>query len=185
MGIPGRRSLPSTERGFLIVPFAHTTTKQNHAFSVVCPSLWNGLPLALRLFPRIATNSFYAHLKVSFWPYWNRVHSWVVTLKGCCSHIMNNEWIAALVLAYRTLLLLPLPLPLLLNFLCLYLFFLTWTDLWLFASCTMTTSLNISLDFILPYTQNYITLYTELYNTCLCVLGCHDNLHLLCVTLHV
>jgi len=38
MGIPGRRSLRSTERGFLIVVFAHKTTKQNRAFSVVGPS---------------------------------------------------------------------------------------------------------------------------------------------------
>ena len=35
MEILGRRSLRSTGRGFLIVPFAHTTTKQNCAFSVV------------------------------------------------------------------------------------------------------------------------------------------------------
>src|SRR6218665_801146 len=33
MGIQDRRSL-STERGFLIVSFAHTTTKKNRAFSV-------------------------------------------------------------------------------------------------------------------------------------------------------
>src|SRR6218665_3245559 len=63
MGIPGRRSLRSTKCSFLIVPFAHTTTKQNHAFSVVGPSLWYGLSLALRLYPRILSNSFYAHLK--------------------------------------------------------------------------------------------------------------------------
>jgi len=43
---------------FLIVPFAHTATKQNRAFSVVDSSLWNGLSLALRLFLRIASNSF-------------------------------------------------------------------------------------------------------------------------------
>src|ERR1043165_3309663 len=42
----GRRSLCSTERGVLMVPFARTATKQNRAFSVVGPSLWNGLPLA-------------------------------------------------------------------------------------------------------------------------------------------
>src|SRR6218665_1101596 len=30
------------------------------------PSLWNGLSLVLRLFPRIVSNSFYAHLKLSF-----------------------------------------------------------------------------------------------------------------------
>jgi len=32
--------------------------KQNRAFSVVGPSLWNGLSLALRLYPRILPNSF-------------------------------------------------------------------------------------------------------------------------------
>src|SRR6218665_1535090 len=61
--IPGRRSLRSTGQGLLLVPFAHTAIMQNPAFSVVGPSLWNGLSLALRLFPRIVSNSFYAHLK--------------------------------------------------------------------------------------------------------------------------
>src|SRR6218665_3554653 len=63
MGIPGHRSLRSTEQGLLLVPFAHTAIMQNRAFSVVGPSLWNGLSLALRLFPRIVSNSFYAYLK--------------------------------------------------------------------------------------------------------------------------
>jgi len=49
--------------GFLIVPFANTTTNQNHAFSVVGASLWNGLALVLRLFPMVLSNSFYDHLK--------------------------------------------------------------------------------------------------------------------------
>ena len=57
------RSLRSTERGVLMVPFARTATKQNRAFSVVGPSLWNGLPLALRLHPRIHSESFYSCLK--------------------------------------------------------------------------------------------------------------------------
>src|SRR6218665_601866 len=63
MGIPGRRSLCSIEQGLLLVPFAHTAIMQNRAFSVVGPLLWNGLSLALQLFPRIVSNSFYAHLK--------------------------------------------------------------------------------------------------------------------------
>src|SRR6218665_3769127 len=58
MGIPGRRSLHSTEQGLLLVPFAHTAIMQNRAFSVVGPSLWNGQSLALRLFPRIVSNFF-------------------------------------------------------------------------------------------------------------------------------
>ena len=45
MGIPGRRSLRSTEHGLLLIQFAHTEIMQNSAFSVVSPSLWNGLPL--------------------------------------------------------------------------------------------------------------------------------------------
>ena len=61
--LPGRRFLRSTEQGLLLVPFFHTATMQNRAFSVVGLSLWNGLSLALRLFPRIVSNSFYAHLK--------------------------------------------------------------------------------------------------------------------------
>ena len=63
LGAPGRRSLRSTERGVLMVPFARTATKQNRAFSVVGPSLWNGLPLMLRLHPRIHSESFYTCLK--------------------------------------------------------------------------------------------------------------------------
>jgi len=59
----GCRSLCFTEQGVLIVPFAHTTSKQNRDCSAVGPSLWYGLFLALRLFPRIVSNSFYAHLK--------------------------------------------------------------------------------------------------------------------------
>jgi len=39
-----------------------TTTKQNRVFYVVGPSLWNGLYLAPNLFPRIPSDSFYAHL---------------------------------------------------------------------------------------------------------------------------
>src|ERR1043165_9324014 len=59
----GRRSLCSTERGVLMVPFARTATKQNRAFSMVGPSLWNGLPLALRLHPKIHSEFFYSCLK--------------------------------------------------------------------------------------------------------------------------
>src|SRR6218665_1265238 len=40
--VPGRHLLRSTEQGVLIVLFVCITTKQNRAFSVVCPSLWNG-----------------------------------------------------------------------------------------------------------------------------------------------
>ena len=52
---PGPRaysSLRSIERGLLFVPFARTSTSQARAFSVVGPSVWNGLPVAQRLLPR-------------------------------------------------------------------------------------------------------------------------------------
>jgi len=51
------------EQGLLIVPFAHTSTTQARAFSVVGPSVWNGLPLAQRLLPRILPDTFYSSLK--------------------------------------------------------------------------------------------------------------------------
>ena len=44
MSAPGRYSLSSTEQGMLIVPVAHTSTKQNRAFPVVGLSLWRGYP---------------------------------------------------------------------------------------------------------------------------------------------
>ena len=45
------RSLRS-QQGLLLVPFARTSTKQSRVFSVVIPSIWNGLPSQLRIFPR-------------------------------------------------------------------------------------------------------------------------------------
>ena len=62
---PGRRSLRSAEGGTLMVPFARTATMQRRAFSVVGPSLWNGLPITLRLFPRTLSDTFYSHLKTA------------------------------------------------------------------------------------------------------------------------
>src|SRR6218665_523381 len=52
-GIRGRSSLRSSEQRLLFVPIAHTSTTQARAFSVVGPSVWNGLPLSQRLLPRI------------------------------------------------------------------------------------------------------------------------------------
>ena len=54
----GRSSLCSLEWGVLFVPFARTSTRQTSAFSVVCPSTWNGLPLALRLLHRVHSHTF-------------------------------------------------------------------------------------------------------------------------------
>src|SRR6218665_65162 len=47
------RSLRSSQRGLLLVPFASTSATLSRAFSVVCPSIWNGLPSQLRVFPRL------------------------------------------------------------------------------------------------------------------------------------
>src|SRR6218665_1961675 len=46
------RSLRSSKQGLLPVPFARTSAKQSRAFSVVGPSIWNGLPSQLRTLPR-------------------------------------------------------------------------------------------------------------------------------------
>ena len=62
-GAQGSRSLRSSGRGVLIVPFARTATMQNRAFSVVGPTVWNGLPLELRLLPRTLSDLFYVNLK--------------------------------------------------------------------------------------------------------------------------
>src|SRR6218665_3601727 len=51
------------EQGLLFVPFARTSATQGRAFSVVGPSVWNGLPLAQRLLPRILSDTFYSSLK--------------------------------------------------------------------------------------------------------------------------
>ena len=51
--------------GVPFVPFARTSTRQTCAFSVVGPSVWNGLPLALRLLPRVHSNAFYSSLKIA------------------------------------------------------------------------------------------------------------------------
>src|SRR6218665_4069071 len=62
-GTRGCSSLRSSEQGLLFVPFARTSTTQARAFSVVGPSVWNGLPLSQRLLPRILSDTFYSSLK--------------------------------------------------------------------------------------------------------------------------
>ena len=54
------RSLRSSQQSLLLVPFAHTSTKQSRAFSVVDPSIWNGLPSQLRIFPRALSPRFFS-----------------------------------------------------------------------------------------------------------------------------
>jgi len=44
----GRSSLRSLEQRLLFVPFAPTSATQAHVFSVVGPSVWNGLPQGRR-----------------------------------------------------------------------------------------------------------------------------------------
>ena len=63
LSIRSLRSLRSAEQGLLTVPFARTSIKQNRAFSVVGPLIWNSLPLTLRLLPRTPSQTFFSHLK--------------------------------------------------------------------------------------------------------------------------
>src|SRR6218665_3655495 len=59
------RSLRSSQQGLLLVPFARTFAKQSRAFSVVGPSIWNGLPSQLRIFPRALSPAFFSQLKTA------------------------------------------------------------------------------------------------------------------------
>ena len=59
------RSLRSAGRGVLSVPFARTTLMQVRLFCVNGPSVWNGLPLQLRLVSK-TLRTFYRHLKTYF-----------------------------------------------------------------------------------------------------------------------
>ena len=61
----GCSSLCSMERGVLFVPFASTSTRLTRAFSVVGPSVWNGLPMALRLLHRVNSDALYSSLKTA------------------------------------------------------------------------------------------------------------------------
>src|SRR6218665_656082 len=57
------RSLRSSQQRLL--PFARTSAKQSRAFSVVGPSIWNGLPSQLRIFPRALSPAFFSKLKTA------------------------------------------------------------------------------------------------------------------------
>src|SRR6218665_3014238 len=52
------RSLRSADQGLLRVPFARTATRQKRAFAVAGPSIWNDLPLSIRLLPRTLSQTF-------------------------------------------------------------------------------------------------------------------------------
>src|SRR6218665_897765 len=58
-----RRSLRSATKGHFLVSRARTTTRQNRAFLIVGPSVWNDLPSDLRSLPRDLSSSFYKLLK--------------------------------------------------------------------------------------------------------------------------
>src|SRR6218665_1271358 len=59
-----RRALRSSARGELLVSRAHSALKQRRAFSVIGPSIWNELPLTLRLLPQNNMSSFCKLLKI-------------------------------------------------------------------------------------------------------------------------
>src|SRR6218665_175801 len=59
----GRRSLRSASKGNFVGPHARTATRQKRAFSIVGPSVWNGLPTDLRSLPRDLSSSFHKLLK--------------------------------------------------------------------------------------------------------------------------
>src|SRR6218665_2011665 len=59
----GRRSLCSASKGDFLVPRTRLATRQKRSFSIVGPSVWNGLPSELRSLPRDLYSSFYKLLK--------------------------------------------------------------------------------------------------------------------------
>src|SRR6218665_2818740 len=60
----GRRSLRSASKGDFLVPRARNVTRQKRAFSIVGPSVWNGLPSELRSLPRDLSSSFFKLIKI-------------------------------------------------------------------------------------------------------------------------
>src|SRR6218665_16760 len=53
-----RRSLRSASKWDFVVPRARTATRHKRAFSIVGPSVWDGLPSDLRSLPRDLSSSF-------------------------------------------------------------------------------------------------------------------------------
>src|SRR6218665_1591724 len=66
LGAMSFRSLRSSQQGLLLVPFARTSTKQSRAFSVVGPSIWNGLPSQFRIFPKALSPAFFLNSRLLF-----------------------------------------------------------------------------------------------------------------------
>jgi len=46
--------------------YGFTSAKQSRAFSVMGPSIWNGLPSQLRIFPRALSPAFFLNLRLLF-----------------------------------------------------------------------------------------------------------------------
>jgi hypothetical protein len=59
----GNRSLRSSARGDIRIPFARTATMQKRAFSVVGPTVWNDIPSTIRSLPSVSFCSFSRQLK--------------------------------------------------------------------------------------------------------------------------
>ena len=90
-------SLPTLSgEGVLSGLFARTTLKQARTFCVNGPSVWNGLPLELRLLSRTLSNTLYNHLlnfNCYFWPFWSRECLSVLgDLKRRYRNSLMNEW---------------------------------------------------------------------------------------------
>src|SRR6218665_1208902 len=59
----GRRTLPSSVHGNLVVPFARSATMRTRSFYVVGPITWNGLPVDLRHLPNGACSQLHNLLR--------------------------------------------------------------------------------------------------------------------------
>src|SRR6218665_2017237 len=57
------RALRSSARGDLLFPRARSAHRQRRSFSVIGPSMWNYLPIKLRLLPQNNVSSFCKLLK--------------------------------------------------------------------------------------------------------------------------
>src|SRR6218665_302299 len=58
--------LRSSQQGLLVVSFDHNSAHQSRDSSVVGPSIWNGLPSQLRIFPRALSPAFFFSTYCSF-----------------------------------------------------------------------------------------------------------------------
>src|SRR6218665_2358439 len=81
--IESRISLRSYAQRELLVPCTRTVIRQRRAFSVVGPTAWNGLPVALRLTPVAPSALFLSGLKTTLFDRgWAGSAHEYITLKG-------------------------------------------------------------------------------------------------------